>query len=254
MNPDIFTFGDIRLPVYPAFMVIAFITGWTIGYFDAKKQGLNPVRALEAGIISNLAGIIGARILYIILEWDNFMANPEYIFLFRLTGLSFIGGLLGAFIGVFIWSHLRRERLYSFTDLFAVYWALGYGIVRIGCFFGGCCYGKVTDLPWGVVMARVDDLPRHPVQLYATLLAFTGALILLYLRRIRLFEGFITLSAFALYGILRFTTEFFREGEPYWINLSQAQIASLALFLLSTSLIIIISGNESSKKSKGFTG
>ena len=254
MNPEIFTFGAIRLPVYPTFMVIAFIIGWTIGYFDAEKQGLNPIRALEAGIVSNFAGVVGARILYVILQWDNFMAYPEYIFLFRLTGLSFMGGLIGAFIGTFLWSRWRRESFFKFTDLFAVYWALGYGIVRIGCFFGGCCFGKVTDLPWAVTMVRVDDLPRHPVQLYATLLAFTGVLILLMLRRIRPFDGFITLSAFATYGILRFTTEFFREGELFWMGLTDAQLASAALFAVSTAAIIITYYTISSKKLKGFTG
>lgn len=233
-------------------MVLAFIIGWTVGFFDAGKQGFNPWRAVEAGIISNIAGVIGARILYIILEWENFMIYPEYIFLFRFAGLSFLGGLLGAFIGALLWCRWRKENFLKLTDLFAVYWALGYGIVRIGCFFGGCCYGKVTDLPWAVTMVRVDDLPRHPVQLYAALLAFTGMLVLLLLRRVRPFYGFITFSSFALYGMLRFTTEFFREGEAFWMGLTDAQLASIALFAVSTATIITMYYTTSFKKSKGF--
>ncbi len=252
MNPSIFTFGDFSLPAYPTMMVIAFIVGWTVGFFDSGKQGFRPWRALEAGIISNFCGVIGARIVYIFLNWDNFMNYPELILLFRFAGLSFFGGILGAFIGIIIWCRWRRESFFKLTDLFAVYWALGYGIVRIGCFFGGCCYGKISDLPWAVSMVRVDALPRHPVQLYASIGAFIGMVILIMLRRVRPFYGFITFSSFALYGILRFNTEFFREGKVFWMGFTNAQLASVALFTVSVVTLLIMHRLNSFKKAKGF--
>lgn len=256
MNPDIFTFGEIRLQPYPTMMVFAFFFCLTVGYIDGvrrgyKEQGFDDWDVVPA-ILSLFTGAIGARLVYVLLNWDNFMHQPELIFLFRFAGLSFFGAILGAFTSTYLWCRWRKRNFFQMVDLFTFYWGMGYGIVRIGCFLAGCCYGKVTDLPWGVVMQRVDDLPRHPVQLYAVLGVIIGYFVITRLRSISPFHGFTSLSILSYYGVLRFTTEFFRDEVAYWMGLTQAQVASAGLFVVSTATIIIIYYIISFNKSKGF--
>ncbi len=240
MYPELFTIGSLTVHSYGLMIALGVLIAAIALYREAPGENLNPDHVLEAVIAATFFGLIGARLLYVMLNWDYFSANPTEILFAQFAGLSFYGGLfLGAFV-LYFWCRWRKIGFLKLADLMAPYLALGYAFGRLGCFLNGCCYGRVTDLPWGMPASMVDDLLRHPVQLYAALGAIIVFLILkLLLRPRRPFVGFVLLSLFALYGVLRFTTEFFRDEEAVWLGLSTAQSFSLGLFLVSVAAILI---------------
>jgi len=257
LNPDLFTFGDATVSAYRVAILIAFALGLSIGTWDAWRQGINPWKALQCGIFSTVGGLVGARALYVILNWSDFMDNPDYIFMLRFAGLSVQGAIAGAIIFALLWCYWQKFYFFQMTDLMAPYWALGYAIVRaVGCNIAGCCYGLVADVPWAVTMVNVDDLPRHPVQLYAAALAVIGMIIIIYLRKRRPFYGMPTVAVIGLYGILRFITEFFREDNVFfiWEWLTAAQFASIIMIIISGLLLHRMYSIHNLKQSMGLVG
>lgn len=240
MYPELFSIGNLTIYSYGMMIALAIIVTVISISREAPKENLISDHILEAVIAAAFAGMIGARLLYVMLNWSYFSANPMEIIFAQFAGLSFFGGLfLGTFV-LYIWSAWRKIGFLRITDLLAPYLILGYAFGRIGCFLNGCCYGQPSDLPWALPISMADDVLRHPVQLYAALGAIVIFIILKMLRSRRPFVGFIMIALFALYGILRFTTEFFRLEEQVFLGLTFAQVFSLALTLFSVIIIITI--------------
>lgn len=255
MNPDIFVFGGIRLVPYETMMIVSLAIGIPIAVNTlVKQEGFTFREAIGVSFFIPAGGLIGARLLYIILH-PEFMA-PEYIFTLRIAGMTFYGSLIGVAVANYIWCRWRRKSFLAVADVGIPIYLMGYSLVRIGCFFNGCCYGKVSDVPWAVVMVTAGDAPRHPVQLYASALAMIGFFLMLWLRRVRPFVGFVTFSMFLYYGLLRFTTEFFREFDAptYWLGLTMAQVYSILLVIFAVCMIIIFYRREKTTKGRGFSG
>ena len=255
MYPELFTIGNLTVHSYGLMIALAVLISAAAIYREAPGENLNSDHVLEAVIASTFFGLIGARLLYVMINWQYFSANPSGILFTQFAGLSFYGGLFLGAAALYLWSSWRRIGFLKLADLMAPYLALGYAFGRVGCFLNGCCYGRETDLPWAMPASMTDNLLRHLVQLYAALGAVLIFLALKYLRPRRPFVGFVLLSLFAFYGLLRFTTEFFREEEAVWLGLSTAQNFSLALVLVSAAAIYIFTGimgrsggNKSAKK------
>jgi len=256
LNPDIFVFGGIRLPPYPTMMIVSLAIGIPIAVrMLVKDEGFTLWRAIEISLFVPAVSLVGARLLYIVLH-PQYM-SPEFIFLPRIAGMTFYGSTIGAVLAIFAWCRWRQKTSFMIVaDVGAPIYFMGYSLVRIGCFFGGCCYGKVSDVPWAVVMVTAGNVLRHPVQLYASALAAIGFFLLLWLRRVQPFVGLTTLSFFLYYGLLRFTTEFFREHDAaiYWAGLTMAQVYSLLIALCAVILIIIFYRREKVSEGRGFSG
>jgi len=242
LNPDFFTFGDVTFSAWRVALILAVVVCFAIGTWETRSQwprGMGLWHVWRVALFFTAGGLIGARVLYVLLNWDAFLEFPYLLILPQLGAMSFHGGMAGAILFLYIWCRLNEINILYAIDLIAPYWALGYAIVRaFGCFMIGCCYGKVTDVSWAVTMVRVDDLPRHPVQLYAAGGAVIGMLIILYIREFSRFQGVATFSTIGLYGILRFVVEFFREEPVFWRGLTLAQIPSI-LMVVAAGLIIV---------------
>lgn len=242
MYPEIFSIGNLVIHSYGLMIALAVVVVALALYREAPREKMNPDYVLEAVIVSAFSGVIGARTLYMILNWDYYGVHFFSAFFTRFEGLSFYGGLFGGVIALIFWSNWRGVGLLKLFDLLAPYLALGYAFGRIGCFLNGCCYGRESDLPWALPASAADTILRHPVQLYAALLAIIIFIILKLLRPHRPFVGFIFISLFGFYGLLRFTTEFFRYGEAVALGLTLAQLFSLGLVIISLAIIIAFSG------------
>ena len=240
MYPELFSIGSLTVHSYGLMMALAILVATLALYREAPREGINPDHILEAVIVAAFFGLIGSRILYIILHWSYYSSQPFVKILTEFEGLTFYGAMFGGVIALLIWCARRKISFMKMADLFAPYLALGYGIGRIGCFLNGCCYGKEADLPWALPINMADPVLRHPVQLYATLGGILIFIILKLLKPRRPFIGFVTLMLFALYGSLRFTTEFFRYGSETAAGFTAAQIFSLSLFVLSAAAIALI--------------
>lgn len=245
MFPRLFQFGNFGIPTYGVLVATGVLIGLWISVRNSAKQGIKPENAWDFGIAVVLAGIVGAKILYIILEWQSaatFSQNLRSIFSFDTlqSGGVFSGGLVAAF--VIAWWFLRRHQMPALAtcDAFAPGLAMGHAIGRVGCFAAGCCYGKPTDHWWGVTFKNllpppvVDALaPREPTQLFESAAELIIFFILTWMFKRKKFDGQIFGAYLFLYGIARFFVEFVRDdpgrGSVFGGVLSGTQLIAICL-------------------------
>ncbi len=240
MYPEIFSLGSFTVHSYGLMIALGILVSALLLYREAPRERINPDYILEAVIVAGLGGLLGARILYMLLNWSYYSTQPFSAFFTQFEGLSFYGGFFLATILLYFWSRWRNIGFLKLADTMAPYLALGYAFGRMGCFLNGCCYGSESTVPWALPINPGDEILRHPVQLYALIGSILIFLILKRMRPVRPFVGFLTIALFGMYGLLRFTTEFFRHGEAIWLGLTNAQLFSLALIF--TALLIMSAG------------
>ena len=254
MFPNLIDLGFIHLRTYGACMAIGFILCWKLFEVLSRRRDLsNFILALM------VSGILGARIAYVIEHWTSeFAGHPERIVRIDQGGLMFYGGFILAFIVYFVWCHVRRERPLALADHFAAVIPLGHAFGRIGCFFYGCCYGKLSESALAVRFPRCSpawyeqyhaglipytaesSLAVLPTQLFeaAALLALFAGLFFLDRRNRR--EGLVTGVYLVGYAAIRFALECLR-GDPraaVWI-FSISQSISLVLAVFGVAVIAI---------------
>jgi phosphatidylglycerol---prolipoprotein diacylglyceryl transferase len=249
VHPILFQIGGVSIYSYGAMISLAILVAALALFREAPKEGINPDQVLEAIIVAAAAGLVGSRLLYVALNWSYFSHRLTDILFARFEGLTFYGAFFGGALALLIWGRWRKVRFLPMADLLAPYLALGYAFGRIGCFLNGCCFGKISGVAWAMPAAMVDNLLRHPVQLYASVGAVLIFIVLKLLRKARPFQGFTLAALFAFYGMLRFTTEFFRAEPVVWLGLTFAQLFSLGLSLSAVTLILVVMfGNSKNKK------
>jgi len=211
--------GPITLHTYGVLLAIAFLAGLWVASRQARKAGLDPARITDMAVYVLIGGLIGAKLMLVVVEHDFYFHNPRELLSILQSGGVFYGGLLGAL--PVAWWYARRHALSGWrtADVLAPGVALGQAIGRLGCFAAGCCYGKVCDRPWAVTfhdayatraVGTPLEVPLHPTQLYesaAALLIFFG---LLWLSGRKRFEGQVALVYLVFYAATRFVIEFYR--------------------------------------------
>lgn len=217
MHPILFQWGSLRVYSYGFFVALGVLAATLLLVKKVEKQGKSPQFVIDLVILIVVAGIIGARLVYVLLyEPGYYLAHPLHILMLREGGLAFYGALLFGLLTGYLYLRKIGVPFLAFLDLAAPAVALGYSFARIGCFLNGCCYGVPTTLPWGVVFPVVDALPRHPTQLYSLLSGVIIFVILeLFSRRIR-FRGQIFSLFLILYGLSRGVIELYRENPFVW--------------------------------------
>lgn len=225
---------------------LGMILGLTVVFHLARQQGLDPDKMWNLGVLVIFAGIIGSKILYIINEWGTTYRSVGDIFSLSTmqAGGVFSGGLVLAILTA-VW-YLRRNHIpfLRATDIFAPGLALGHAFGRVGCFAAGCCYGRPTSEPWGVIFTNpraqeVTGTPLgiriHPTQLYEMVAELINFAILFYLAKRKKFEGEVIGLYLFLYGIERFVIEFFRgdggRGVLFGGLMSGTQAISIGLVI-----------------------
>ncbi len=243
MQPILLQIGPVTIYSYGFFIAAALLIGLAFALRQARIMGLESQLGPELGFYLILASIVGARLLYVVLQPEQFLDQPLSILMFWEGGMEFFGGVAGAIAaGVF---YLRRkgQPVWRWADSFAPGIALGLGVGRIGCFMAGCCYGKPTQLPWGVTFTHPLSLaplqvPLHPTQLYHSLSGFLILLILLVTGRKLKEPGQLFGLFFVCYGVLRFVVEFYRDDMRAHLGaLSLAQWAAIAAFLAGVGIL-----------------
>lgn len=213
-------------------------------FINAGKTISEKLKLFSLIVFTSFAAFFGARLLHVIIEKPELTSDPVSI-LNRFDGMTFNGSLLFGtvtfFIGMMYFNKNHRPR---YLDLAAIGTSLTYGILRIRCFALGCCWGKISSVPWSVTyydshFTPILGLPLHPVQIYDSILGFLIAGILIHLyRRKGQFEGHLFFIFLGLYSIGRFFTEFYRgdvfRGENIIGGLSVSQIVSLILLTFLT--------------------
>ena len=177
MCPRLFTIGSFSVPTYGLLVALGFLVGLMIVARLSRRVGLDPDTMTNLGIYVALAAIVGAKVFMILSNLGYYIESPGRIF--SLSSLQaggvFYGGLLAA-LGVAVW-YSRRASLAPLqtADVLAPAVAIGHSIGRLGCFAAGCCWGKETDLPWGVVFTNpiAHDFVGVPLNVHCTRRSFT---------------------------------------------------------------------------------
>ena len=177
MFPRLFHIGNFGLPTYGLMAALGLIFGLMLIVKLGREQGLDPDKLWNLGIIAILSGIVGAKILMILVDLGYYREHPAEIFslsTFQAGGV-WSGGFVLALI-MCIW-YMRRNNLpvLRTCDVFAPGLALGHAFGRVGCFAAGCCWGRETHVPWAVtfhnplaneIVGTPLNVPLHPTQLY----------------------------------------------------------------------------------------
>jgi phosphatidylglycerol:prolipoprotein diacylglycerol transferase len=253
MHPYLFRIGPLTIYSYGALLLVGFLAGLWWARREGRRRGIAPGAIVDLSLWMLFGGLLFARVFFILLNFEFYRSQPLVSLFFgsghfAVQGLSFHGGLFGAIMGSLI--YVRRAGLswLMLADIMAPAAALGYGFGRIGCFLNGCCYGAPTNLSWGTHFLLDPDSgactpASHPTQIYAALGSWAIFGLLLLLRNRFTGKGQLAFSYLALYSVLRFGVEFFRQGytaQTAWGIFTQAQIASIIIFMIALGLILYL--------------
>jgi phosphatidylglycerol:prolipoprotein diacylglycerol transferase len=244
------TFGPFTLHTYGVLLAIAFLAGLWVVSRQAKRAGMDSGRIVDMAVWVLIAGLVGAKLLLVIVDWRYFTDRPGELLSIFQSGGVFYGGLIGGILVA--WWYARRYQLpgWKTADVLVPGVAVGQAIGRLGCFAAGCCWGAPAQVPWAVTFTDVYaaravgtplDTPLHPSQIYESVAVFLIFFFLLWLAPRKRFHGQVALVYVALYSVVRFGLEFLR-GDPdrgTWFHgtLSTSQIISIVL-LLGAALLL----------------
>lgn len=246
MHPILIKLGPLTIYTYGLFLFIAFLMGTWLAKIRAGE-----LERYVSGlvIVIFISGIIGARVFCIISDIPYYQKYPCEML--SRSGFTFHGGLIFATLFAFLYCRKSSISFLKMADLFSPSFALGISIGRIGCFFEGCCFGKKTNLPWGIIFPKgslpfneFGNTPIHPTQLYSSIANFLLFLILLKIKPKK--TGGLFFTFLLLYSIVRFFIEFLRYQPIWFFNLTIPQVVFLIIGAIS---IIFFLKHDKSKES-----
>ena len=251
-DPVAFQILSFEIRWYSLAYIFGIIIGWSlckkifIKNSDISEKFDDYITYLIIGII--LGGRLGYVIFY---NFNYYSHNILDIFKIWQGGMSFHGGLLGIILSSIIFAKKNNQDPFEYMDLVSLVAPIGIFFGRLANFINSELYGKTTEVLWSVIFTKVDNLPRHPSQLYEAVLEGTILfLILMYFRKKNYLTkpGLISGLFLIFYSIFRFFVEFFRvpdEQLGYLIlNLSMGQIISLIFVTIGTILFYIKNENK----------
>jgi phosphatidylglycerol---prolipoprotein diacylglyceryl transferase len=252
--PKLFELGPFTVYSYGVLLAASYLLGLWMAMRRAKKRGLDSNRVLDLGIYIIIAALVGAKLLLLVVDFEVYRNNPREILSLLRSGGVFYGGLILAVVVAFRYIATHKMPMWTTCDVFAPGIALGHVTGRLGCFAAGCCYGKPTDVAWGVIFtnplaaAQVGTplgIRLHPTQLYeagAELLIL--GLLLATEGRGRRFPGRTFWLYMLLYAVSRYMIEIYR-GDPRgvvpFLDVSTSQFISLVLGPLSLIMLVWLS-------------
>lgn len=246
MHPVLFQMGPVTIYSLGVFWALGALAAVWILHLETKRCSYDPQLAGNVVTAAAIAGLVGARLLFIVEEWQSFARAP-FEFILSGAGFSWYGGFIaGALAAAWVFKK-HNVQLTRGADLSAPALALGYGIGRIGCFFAGdATWGKLSDVPWAMAFPKavagwVDPLTGtpyppgarvHPTQLYELVQSLIVFANLWNLRKKPHSQGTIFSLYLILAGSMRFVVEFWRVNPAMGFGLTEYQWISLALILV----------------------
>jgi phosphatidylglycerol:prolipoprotein diacylglycerol transferase len=225
MYPELLHIGSFALPTYGVLLAIGFLAALWMLRRRAQVLGLSPDAVSDVGIWILLAGLLGSKLLLVIVEWPHYVTSLHALGeLLRSAGV-FYGGLIGAILAAVILIRKKGIPFWTLADAAAPCVALGQAVGRLGCLSAGCCWGCETSVPWAITFTNPAaernvgvplGIPLHPTQLYESIGTAILCVLLIVLEKRSggpRFSGE-TFARYLLgYALLRGTIEFFR-GDP----------------------------------------
>lgn len=214
--------------LYPALMLLA--VGACSLLLREFQKGL-PIawwQKVSIGIGAFCGAMIGSKLPFVLSDWRGMLDGTAWL----AHGKTILCGIVGGYFGVEVAKKLAGVHVKT-GDTFAIPVAIAVAIGRVGCFFGGCCYGQPTTLPWGVRFRLAGDLAaRHPTQIYEAIFHAMMAVVLWHLWQREQLRGQLIKLYLLTYLVFRFATEWLRPEIPLWGGLTGYQWAALVLIPL----------------------
>lgn len=247
MDPVIIEIGPFTLRYYGLmYALAALVGGWLLGK-EVRRKGipLTDDQRWNFVLILLLGGILGARVYYVIFNWDYYGKFPTEIPAVWHGGLAIHGGLIGGVLAG-IW-YVRRHRLpfWKLADAAAPMIILGQAFGRFGNFMNGDAHGVPTSMPWGLIFPpesiagrEFPNTPIHPVMLYELVLDLGGFFLLWSIRKRPSQDGFLFCSYLLLYSVIRFFVTFFRADDLYLGPFRAPHVVSVLLLVVVGTYMI----------------
>jgi len=196
---------------------------------------------LTAALVGIPSGVIVSRLLYLVDMWVSHRDPGPII---GASGLTIYGAVLGATLGIWIYSKFSNFKFGYFADLVAPGVILAQAVGRVGCTLNGCCYGAETSLPWGIVYTNPASyaplgIAVHPTQIYEIIYLLIIFGVILKLKGRFKPDGSLFLIYLSLYAIWRIGIDFLREGTPFIFGLHQAQIIGIIVLLIAVPTLVL---------------
>jgi len=229
--------GNYLIPTFGILFLIGVGAAFLLAMLSARKYAIPTMDAMFFGLFALIGGIVGAKLLYIIVVFPDLIANPEDIFLLLTGGSVFYGGLIGGVVGGFLYTRIYNLNTIEYFDMAVPCLALAQAFGRIGCFFNGCCYGVPYE-GFGAVHYPIGAYPPSgiglfPAQLTESFFLFVLTAALLGILKKSRTPGFTSGVYLISYGIFRFINEFFRsDPRGSLLFLSTSQWISLGIITL----------------------
>lgn len=245
-DPEIFSIFFLKIRWYGLFFGLSFIVGFYFikKIFEKENKSLNDLDSLF--FISILGTIIGARLFHVIFyEPFYYLNNPVSVLKVWEGGLASHGGGIGIVTGLYLF--IRNRPDYSFlwlTDILTIPVVFGGALIRIGNFFNSEIVGMASSAPWAIIFKRIDNIPRHPSQLYESLLYFITSIFLLFLyKKTNSIErrGLLTGVFLVVVFTGRIFLEFFKMKQESYNTLSPfntGQLLSIPMIIAGIILLI----------------
>ena len=239
MKNDLFSIGPLTVHSYGLMIALGILVCVFMGMYRARKYGYKDEAVLDIAIFGILSGFVGAKLLYVLVEFDSFLENPMDVL--GSEGFVVYGGIIvGALVGI-LYCRIKKLPCWEYFDLLAPSIAVAQGFGRIGCFLAGCCYGRPTDAFWGVTFPEGSfapaGVPLIPTQLISSAGDFIITGILLVYSKHNKKAGNVGILYMLLYGIGRFLVECLRSDDRGIVGLlSTSQFISIGIILLAIIL------------------
>jgi len=251
LYPKLIEVGNFYLPTYGVLVALGFLAGLAITVKLAKRKGLNPEMITNLAVYVALSGMLGAKILMILFDWQEYVAQPSRIFSFETLQAAGVyqGGLILALLTAVFYGRRQGLPFLLTADAFAPGVALGHAIGRLGCLAAGCCWGVECNLPWAITFHNPAayaltgvplEVPLHPSQIYESLteLLLFGFLYWKFPKAAgsgQVVGLFLVLSSVARFGIE--FTRFHEQGLPFGLALSITQWIAIVLAIVGVALL-----------------
>jgi len=258
-DPIAIQFGPLAVRWYGLMYLIAFILFVVLGRVHAKRRPeLNwSKQDIDDLLLYGVLGVvIGGRLGYVLFyKFSYYMAHPLEIAAVWQGGMAFHGGFLGVLVAMILFSRKTQRRWLDVMDFVAPLVPLGLAAGRLGNFINAELPGRVTDVSWAMVFPTVDNLPRHPSQLYQFALEGVMLFIILWLFTAKPRATGAASAVFLIgYGVFRFIAEFGREPDDFLgllaFNFSMGQWLSLPMIIAGIAMLIWSNKKASAQEEK----
>lgn len=241
ISPIAFTIGNLEVRWYGIMIALAIVVLilWTL--WQVKKGAkVTYDTVFTAALIGIPSGVIFSRLLHVIDDWEYYREHLNQVI--GAEGLTIYGAVLGAALGIWIYSRFSKVHFGYFADLLTPGIILAQAIGRVGCTLNGCCYGIEADLPWCFVYTDPQSfapigVATHPTTVYEIIFLLVLFGVILKLKGRFVPDGSLFLVYLSLYSLWRLGIDYLREGTPFLFGLHQAQVIALVVLAIAIPLL-----------------